>query len=76
MFMWWVQQKCFEKVEDLAKEILMQFVNFDPDVTVSHKNKKLVYATEVLSLGLLWWPFKAAIKEGDGDGVYPILEGR
>ena len=64
-----LQQKSYGKVEDLAKKIVSKFVNFDPDVTVSHKDKKFVYATEVLSLGLLWWTFKDSIKKGDGDRV-------
>jgi len=28
-----------------------------------------LYTTEVLTLGLLWWEFKDAIKEGNGNRV-------
>ena len=48
-----LQQKSYGKVEDLAKEIVSKFVNFDPDVTVSHKDKKFVYATEVVTWTLV-----------------------
>ena len=57
------------KVEDMAKEIIIQFVNFDPNVRVNSSDKVFLYCMQVLSLGLIWHGFNDAIKEGDGDRI-------
>ena len=59
----------YEKVEELAEAIVAQFIHFDPDATVSTQDKVYLYATEVLTLGLLWHIFVESIREGDGDRV-------
>ena len=59
----------YEKVEELAKAIVAQYVHFDPDSKVSTQDKVYLYGTEVLTLGLLWHIFVESIREGDGDRV-------
>ena len=46
-----LQQKRFGKVEDLSKDILMQFVNFDPDVTVLQN--VLIFRPDIAEVALL-----------------------
>ena len=48
-----LQKKEYEKATDLAKHLADQFLHFDPDATVSRLDKVQLYATEVLTLGLL-----------------------
>ena len=57
------------KVEDLAKAILENFVFFDPDKKISRKDKVHLYASQLMTLLLLWHAFDDAVKEGDGDRV-------
>ena len=59
----------FEKVQDLAKEIVVRYVYFDPNVKVTTKDKKYLYGMQVLTLTLLWHGFNDAIREADGDHV-------
>ena len=59
----------FEKVEDLAREIVSRHVYFDPDIKITSVDKKYVYGTQVLTLTLLWYAFNDAVHEGDGDHV-------
>ena len=59
----------FNKVEDLAKEIVVQFTAFGPDVKVKVNDQVQLYAHQVLNLGLVWHGFSDAIKEGDGDRI-------
>ena len=59
----------FEKVQDLAKEIVVRYIYFDPNVKVKTKDKKYLYGMQVLTLTLLWHGFNDAIREGDGDRV-------
>jgi len=59
----------YDGVEDLAKEIITQFVVFGPNVRISVNDKVHLYAVHVLTLGLVWFAFNDAIKEGDGDRI-------
>lgn len=59
----------FGKVEDITAEIVKQFVFFDPDVKVSRSDKVQLYASQVITLLLLWYAFNDAVKEGNGDRV-------
>ena len=59
----------YDSVENLAKEIVLQFVTFDPDVKVRKTDKVFLYALQVLNLVLLWHGFDDAIREGDGDRI-------
>ena len=59
----------FDNVINLAKEIVVQYLSFDPDVKVTCKDKVKLYALQVLNLGLLWHAFNDAVKEGDGDRI-------
>ena len=43
----------YKQVEALARDIVKQLVDFDPDFKKSSKDKVFMYATEVLTLGLL-----------------------
>lgn len=64
-----LMKKPYQRVEDLANDIVDKFVHFDPDAKVPNNDKIQMYATEVLTLGLLWLNFKDSIREGDGDRV-------
>ena len=55
--------------EEISKEIIVGFVNFDPDVKIKTGDKLYQYSTQVLTLGLVWYGFNDAIKEGDGDRI-------
>ena len=59
----------YDKVQDLAREIVVQYVYFDPDVKILTEDKKYLYGMQVLTLTLLWHGFNDAICEGDGDRV-------
>lgn len=63
------EQQQYTNVRDLASAILDQFVNFDPDEKVKRTDKVHLYATQTLTLGLIWHAFNDAIREGDGDRV-------
>ena len=65
-----LKKKAYRKVEELAKDIVTHFINFDPESKISNKDKIHLYATEVLTLGLLWQIFKDSIREGDGNRVF------
>ena len=59
----------FNKVNDLAKEIVVQYTTFDPNITQTNTDKVNLYALQVLNLGLLWHGFNDAVKEADGDRI-------
>lgn len=59
----------FSNVQDLAKEIVVKFIYFDPNVRTDSKDKKHMYSLQVLTLILLWHGFNDAVHEGDGDRV-------
>jgi len=59
----------FGSVEAIAKDILIQFFAFEPDVKINESDKVHLYATQILTLGLLWHGFNDAIREGDGDRI-------
>ena len=61
--------KSLEKVKDMAREIIIKFVQFDPNVKISIGDKMHLYSLQVLTLGLVWHGFNDAIKEGDGDRI-------
>ena len=44
----------FGSVEAIAREILIQFIAFEPDVKINKSEKVRLYATQILTLGLLW----------------------
>lgn len=62
-----------ESVHQLAKSILVNFARFptfndspSPNTVVDGVN---LYATELLSLGLIWHGFHDAVREGDGERI-------
>ena len=62
-----------EALGDLAKKIVVNFVSF-PRCTNAQEAQTCddgvcAYASELLSLGLLWHGFHDAIKEGDGERI-------
>ena len=57
------------KAEDMAKEIIIRYVYFNPDVKVNTTDKVFLYCLQVLTLGLIWHGFNDALKEGDGDRI-------
>ena len=59
----------FSSVQDLAKEIVVKYVYFDPNVKIDSNDKKYLYSLQVLTLTLLWHGFNDAVREGDGDRV-------
>jgi len=59
----------YSSVKDLAKEIVVQFIAFHPDVNLRITDKVFLYALQVLNLGLLWHGFNDSIREGDGDRI-------
>lgn len=64
-----MQKQQYNNVKDLADAILCQFVNFNPDEKVNRTDKIHLYATQTLTLGLIWHAFNDSIREGDGDRV-------
>ena len=60
---------CYDNVFTLAKEIIVRFVSFDPDIKGTSQDKVYQYALQVLNLGLLWHAFNDSIKEGDGNRI-------
>ena len=59
-------------VKEVAEKVIERFVHL-PSVSPSEHteidDKVHLYATEVISLGLIWNGFHDAIKEGDGDSI-------
>ena len=53
----------FDSVEAIAKEIVVQFITFEPDVKIKASDKVRLYATQVLTLGLLWHGFNDSIRK-------------
>ena len=51
----------FEKVQDLAREIIVRYIYFNPNIKVTTKDKKYLYGMQVLTLTLLWHGFNDAI---------------
>ena len=64
-----MQKQKYDKVKDLANAILSKYVNFNPDEKVPRGDKINLYATQTLTLGLIWHSFNDSIYEGDGDRV-------
>ena len=60
---------CYNNVFTLAKEIIVRFVSFDPDIKETSQDKVHQYALQVLNLGLLWHAFNDSTKEGDGNRI-------
>ena len=60
-------------VSDLASRIVVNFVHLSPPPASSPSEPVVdgvqFYATELLSLGLIWHCFHDAIREGDGDRI-------
>ena len=56
-------------VAQLADEVVTKHVRILPDDIPDTKDKVYTYACEVLSLGLLWYNYLDAIREGDGKRV-------
>ena len=59
----------YNDVTSLAKEIVVRFVSFDPDIKGTSQDKVHQYALQVLNLGLLWHGFNDSTKEGDGNRI-------
>ena len=68
-----ISEKSFNKPSDLATAIVNKYIRLprpdDKSVLNTCDDGVLLYATEVLSLGLLWYGFHDAIQEGDGDRI-------
>ena len=62
-----LNDKQYDNVEDLAKEIIVRYLFLHPDDKVVTKDKKYLYAQQVLTLTFLWRGFNDAVHEGDGD---------
>ena len=60
-----LRQRQFDRVEDLAKEVNVQFLYFSPDVKLDVEDKNCL---QVLTL-ILWHGFNDVVHEGDGDHV-------
>jgi len=61
-----LNKKSYGNVSALAKEILKTFVCFNPNTKINRSDKCFLYATETLTLGLIWLAFNDAVAEGDG----------
>ena len=59
-----LRERKFERVKDLAKEII-SFLQ--PDVKVVSNDKKYLYTLQVLTLTFLWHGFNDSVHEVDGD---------
>ena len=64
-----LSEKCYDKVEDLAKAIIHNYIFFDPAKKISRDDKVHLYATQVMTLLIFWHAFNDAVKEGDGDKI-------
>ena len=56
-------------LQQLAEKIIDTYVHILPDVAGSCSDEVHIYASEVLSLGLLWYNYVDAVREGDGKCV-------
>ena len=56
----------------LATAILKSFTCFNPDKKFDRSDRCFLYATETLTLELIWLAFNDSIGEGDGDRVWKI----
>lgn len=59
-------------VHKLSEAVVDRFVELGDTSERSGTDKIRLYATEVLTLGLLWYSFCDAIKEGDGERVIQL----
>ena len=59
----------YNNATSLAKEIVVRFISFDPDIKDAAQDKVQQYALQVLNLCLLWHGFNDALKEGDGNRI-------
>ena len=59
----------FKNPEDISREIVTRFVNFDPNVEIATQDKMHLYSLQVLTLGLVWHGFNDSLKQGDGDRI-------
>ena len=61
-----------DSVMELAKAIVVNYVRF-PRINKNEPeecdNRVYVYATELLSLSIVWHGFHDSIREGDGDRI-------
>ena len=61
---------------DTASEVVQQHVDLSIQFDDGKKHKEpdtvYAYASELLSLGLLYFEFKDAVKEGDGDRLFRV----
>ena len=68
-----MSQKDFNNIRDLAVAIVDAYVSLprsdDSTVLQACPDGVQLYASEVLSLGLLWFGYHDAIREGDGDRI-------
>ena len=64
-----LKSKQYDSVHNLAKAIVDSFVDLGEGNMRSGSDKIRLYATEVITLGLLWHNFCDAIKEGDSERV-------
>ena len=64
-----MSKKSYDNVNELAKGILKSFVCVNPNKKINRSEKCFLYATETLTLALMWLPFNDAVAEGDGDRV-------
>ena len=57
-------------LSQVAKLVVSLYTDVSPDHAPTHSSDQVQdYAREILTLGLLWYGFKDAIREGDGDRV-------
>ena len=63
-------------VMDVASQVVQQHVDLSVQFSDGKQHKEpdtvYVYACELLSLGLLYFEFKDAVKEGDGDRLFRV----
>ena len=59
----------YKDVTELTTAVVEKFCNFDLHIKVSSNDKVYLYRKEMLNLGILWFAFNDAIKDGDGDRV-------
>ena len=68
-----MSQTKYDKPADLASAIVEKYVRLprpdDSNIPADCQDGVLLYATEVLSLGLLWHGFHDAIREADGNRI-------
>ena len=55
--------------KEISKEIIIRFVNCDPDHKIKTGDKLYQYSIQALTLGLVWHGFNDVIKEKDGDRI-------